>query len=165
MKKALKFMMLMSISLTFIFFTSCENDDDETSNSPVVTLSKATISGIAYANLNLTNDTVPAPDFFEKVPTGTTIVAVIDVEDLITNPEPGVDYGKKQYQTTVQSDGSYTIDVDATSQDIIVTLKFNDFVYEQKVSDTETQRKIFEAADQFITVTKNVNQVSDVYYN
>lgn len=157
-------MLLTGLSLSFLAFASCEKDDDDDSETTQIEISTATISGLVYANLNLTNDTVAAPDYYEKAPAGTQIIAIIDVEDLITNPEPGVNYGQKQFETTVQSDGSYSLEIDANTKAVNVTLKSDDFTYNQVISEDESKRKIFQAAEQYPTVTKNADKIIDIYY-
>ncbi len=164
MKKNIFTIALLSLSVLLIF-TNCDKDDDEVASDPMTT---ATIKGLVEANLNLTNDTNDAglPETqWEIAPAGTKVIAVINSAFLVTNPDPAVTYQFLTYETTVDANGMYTFTVDAITKSANYTLKFDDFEYDQKLSATVVERKVYTVADQAASVVKNETVIQDVIYN
>ncbi len=134
---------------------SCSKDKE---NEPISN-GTATIHGIAYANLDLTNETK------EFVPQGTVIYAEIDTEDLVENPDNSLDYGTKQYSTTVGANGEFTFTVDANNTAVTVSFYGDDFQATQ-ISSEKSETKTFALSKgNSITVYKGIKKYVEVTYS
>lgn len=161
------FPLLVGIMLSFTLFTGCEKDDNDEVKIAEEELGKATIEGIVYANLNLANDTNDFGGYevqYERAPAGTKIVATINGGELVSNPDPYVDYGNYKFDTEVATDGTFSIEVYAASNSANVILRAEDFAYDQQTTDSTTERKVFEANIQSPSVIANMKSISDIYY-
>ena len=87
--------LLIIISFVALIFISCSDDETTIVNG------KATISGIATCQLDLTNSET------EFVPAGTKIIATINTEDLVNSPDANITYPDRIFTTTVGSNGKY----------------------------------------------------------
>ncbi|MFZ6010653.1 MAG: hypothetical protein ACOYXT_09920 [Bacteroidota bacterium] len=139
-------------------FTACDN---ENSVNPPSELGKATITGTVYAELDETD----IGGVLEKVPAGTKIVAVINTKDLVINPTNG-NYAKKYYETTVDANGKYSIQVDAGNKELVVAVIPADFTFDVKTGASTTEKTNFYGsnADDNVTVYKNGTFILDLYY-
>jgi hypothetical protein len=122
--KNLKFL-FGAIAMVLVFLIACE---DEKSN-PVAENGTATISGIAYVNFSELNDTNIIEDWnYEYVPTGTTIYAKLNSEDLVLVPNDYATYADIYIETTVGANGTYSFSVPANSKNFTVEISGNDFL-------------------------------------
>lgn len=159
--------LIVGIMLSFTLFISCEKDDNDEVKITEKELGKATIEGVVYANLNLANDTNDFGSYevqYERAPAGTKIVATINGGELVSNPDPYVDYGNYIFNTEVEGDGTFSIEVHASSHSANVILRAEDFAYEQQTTDSTTERVVFEANIQSPSVIEDMNSISDIYY-
>jgi hypothetical protein len=119
---------LVAASFTF----GCKKDDKTTSDAANGT---ATISGIIKFDSNTANDTgstVTSPmTTYESIPAGVVITASINTKYLVLNPDPSLTYPTKEYRTTVNTDGTYSLTVDANEKSVPVTISVNDFRYDK----------------------------------
>jgi len=132
----------------------------ETVEPVVVTNGNATVTGIARADLDLTQLGL------EYVPEGTIIMAKINLGDLFLNGgNDSTVYGDKIYRTTVGTNGRYTINVEANEFNVDVSIMGEDFEYNQIVNDTVIVRKIYTLATNHTTVIDGMTKVVDLTYN
>lgn len=149
--------------VSFIFmitFSSCKKEEEYVPEE----MPTVTIKGKVKAEL------VDTGTVMEMAPKDTKIIAKIDAEDLVTNPNNNYDYKKITYEGTVNSNGEYSIKIDATEKDVNVTLTPVDFEYDQLVWDnypntTKTERKVYTANPIQVTVFKNTTKIIDITYN
>jgi len=168
MKNLLKLFTLI-VFCSFIQM-SCTKLDDDTSISD---MTKAVIKGYAYANLDATNDTTNYYSiYWEKAPANSKIIARINASDLVQNPNPSLTYGELTYETTVGSDGSYTLEIPAGAKNVDVIIFANDFEYNQKIWDetqiipkTKTVRRVYHLSSEYTTVFKNAVKIVDLYFD
>lgn len=108
-----KVLLSICVIASMLGFQSCDN---ENSVNPEPSLSTATITGTVYANTDRTeagNETVPA---------NTRIVAKINTADLVLNRDHSKAYADKFYETTTNSEGKYSLEVEVGSKELTVTL-------------------------------------------
>lgn len=121
--KSLK-LFLGSIALTAMIFTSCE---DEKTN-PIAENGSATISGIAFVNLDARNDTNTLEDLdYNYVPAGTVLFATFSSENLTLSPNSNVNYEDIIVETTVGGNGVYSFTVPANQVNFSVAITGDDF--------------------------------------
>lgn len=159
MKKIIHFIILLSLFAAVI--TSCKKD--EKSNEPF-TNGSAIINGTAFLNLDLTNDTIGV--LYEKVPTGTTIYAVINSKDLVEFPSNSMDYGDIYFSTQVGANGEFNFTIPANSKAVTVSFSSDDFKADQIQADTTTKTKIFNLPQDIFseTVHNGVTKLTEVYF-
>lgn len=157
MKKTVLSGFILASLFLIAVISGCKKEEATNAPSNVGT---ATITGKVETELDLTNTKV------ENVPVGTKIIAIINSQDLVTNPEPGVTYDNISYETTVGADGKYTFtNIAAANKNVTVHLYPVDFEYNQVQADTTTLRKIFSVNPLSIDVVKGTNKILDIYYN
>lgn len=170
MKKVLLPIAIIALGAV-VTISSCKKEEVE---DPVITY--ATISGMAYANLDETNDTLDNGSFStqnEFATEGTKVIAVVNPMDYTNNPDATVNYEQVTYEAMVGSDGSYSFQVEAYSNDATVTIQFSDFAYDTQVYGLDadnnviktTERNIYTVADQMVSVVANESKVIDVTYS
>jgi hypothetical protein len=161
MKKTLKsFGLLFALTILVL---ACK---DEMSNESFKNGS-ATITGVALVNLDLTNDTMPGPDYilYEYVPQGTRIYARINSEDLVEFPSDGVDYGDIEYDTVVGASGAYSFEVAANISNVTVTFSSDDFIANQIQPDTTVEPRVFYLPEIYtVTVNSGITRISDLTF-
>jgi|GEM_PF-2932259 len=86
---------------------------------------QARIKGKVYAELNLGSSGLEAP------PSGLNILIRVNIRDLVPDPDPEFNYGYKQYVATLDQNGMFSVEVDATYEGITVTVFCDDFYYDQ----------------------------------
>lgn len=155
MKKVFYSLLVLTGIFVAVSLTSCKK---KTTSSPVPIESTATIKGKVQADLDLTNA------LFEKAPSGTRVIAIIDAEDLIDNPDPLISYGSIEYSGTINSEGEYTISVAAGTKPVNVTIICDDFVYTQIISATNSTRKVYSGPTSGTTVYKDQIKWADLNY-
>ena len=156
------FLLLGLAVAAVVYLSSCKDDltNDSFENG------SATITGVAYANLDLTNDTVNGFEIdYEFAPAGTRLYAIINSEDLTQNSSAGVNYGDIIYETEVNGNGQYSITVAANAKTVTVVLTADDFSANQIQSVTETESVTFElGGDDSATVINNMTKIVDLYF-
>lgn len=158
MKKLLHFFIVLFLASAV--FTSCKKDDK--SNEPFVNGS-ATINGIAFINLDYTNDTIGA--IYEKVPSGTTIYAKINSEDLVEFPSYNVNYQDIYYSTQVGNGGEFSFTIPANTKDVTVSFSSDDFKATQILADTTEKTEVFYLPDGYTeSVHNGVTKFIEVYF-
>jgi hypothetical protein len=163
MKTTKNFLILIAfIALTFV--TSCTKCEDDPEPAA---MSSAIITGIVYANLDLTNDT-NAFGFYElhweKVPVGTKLFARINSEDLDPTPDFNTQYQDILFETAVQTGGAYNMSVYAGVGDVTVLIKGQEFLYNQKINDSTLEERTFGLLDTQVSVIKNITRTEDLYF-
>jgi len=132
----------------------------ETVEPVVVTNGNATVTGIARADLDLTQLGL------EYVPEGTIIMAKINLGDLVLHDDnDSTLYGDKIYKTTVGTNGRYTINVEANELSVDVSIMGEDFEFNQTVNDSLIVRKIYTLATNHTSVIDGMTKVVDLTYN
>jgi len=138
----LKFTLVAAVTVTIS--TACENIDNPDPIPAIDSTKTATIQGTAYANLDETNDTTGVPEQDnERAPQGTTVKVVLDVEDLIPNPTPGVNYSSKTYTTTVDANGNFSVEVEAADAAINVELYMGSFNATRTLGGGGTEQALY----------------------
>lgn len=162
----LKFTLVAAVIVTFTF--ACENISNPEPVQAIDSTKTATIQGTAYANLDETNDTTAVvEEDYERAPQGTGVKVVIDTQDLVANPTPGVTYGKQTYETTVDASGNFSVEVQAVDDAINVELYMDSFTASQTQPDSSTSQRTY-SPQQFpytVSVVANLNSFNDVIYN
>jgi hypothetical protein len=147
-----------------IIISSCTKLEDEPAAAD---MSTATIKGTALANLDLSNDTNQFGGFeikYEKVPTGTRIIARINSADLDPTPDFTMEYQDITFETQVGNAGAYELSVYAGVGNVNVFITGEDFMYQQKINDSTYENRVFRFADQNVSVLKNISIIQDFYY-
>jgi len=149
---------LLSIcAIAALAMMSCKKTESGTPAEP----GTATIKGVIKAPLNLGNDTTANGTFIngynnEFAPEGTQIIAIVDSEDLQSNPQNGFTYEKLKFTTAVGANGEFSFnDIPAYSTSISVELRFTDFAMEQSQynpSSNPPVEKIFTLSNKTVQV-------------
>lgn len=108
-----------------IFATACKKEEQTPREAGA-----ATVKGMVEVNSNLANDTLSDGSYdlkMETVPAGTKLTFIIDGADLDANPDPTYDYKDQLYNTSVKSDGSYSVSLPAYETPINAEVQFDDF--------------------------------------
>ena len=161
----LKFTLVAAVAI--ISTSACENISNPEPIAAIDSTRTATIQGTAYANLDETNDTTGVLEQdYELAPQGTTVKVVINTEDLIANPTPGVNYQSQTYNTTVDASGSFSLEVSAADDAINAELYLGSFSATLTEADSSTVQKTFMPV-QFpynVTVVAGLPAFNDVTY-
>lgn len=140
--------------------TSCKKEEPAAVKPPT-----GKINGVAYANLDLTNDTSFTIETREFAPSGTKVIAQVDQKDYTSNPAPGVTYEKIVYEATIGNGGAYSFDtIKVYGKEVNVKLFFSDFAYDRKTSSTKTERIVYSEPEQTVVLVANRTKVVDVTY-
>ncbi len=145
---------LFIFSLMVLGLVSCTKEEDAIE----VVNGSAKVTGFVEADLDLTTSGL------EFAPAGTKIIAIINTEDLIANPDPNVNYPNKTYTTTVGANGIYTLNIDANAKNVNVTIVANDFEYNRILNDTTIERKIYHCNGTTTSVIDQSNKIIDLNY-
>ena len=126
--------------------------------SPVVvkTDQTATIKGKMQADLNLFTSGM------ENAPSGTKVIFQIEKIDL-NSQAPSGEY--LLYETTLNGSGEYTIDLPTNANGVSVAIMPNDFVYNQVQWDETTERTVFSAGQQNVTIVYGETEILDFNYS
>ena len=155
MKKVFYSLLVLTGIFVAVSFTGCKK---KTTSSSEPISSTAVIKGKVQAQLDLTNTVA------ENAPAGTRVIAIINAQDLIENPQPGVTYGNIEYSGTLNSDGEYSITVAAGTKPVNVTIKCDDFVYTTILTATSSQRNVYSGPSSATTVYKDQIKWVDMSY-
>jgi len=150
-------MKFFTLLLVVLITSSCTKENVD---PVVVTNGNATITGIARADLDLTQLGL------EYAPKGTIIFAKINLGDLVLKEDDDSTlYCDRIYQTTVGVNGRYTVNVEANELNVDVSIMGEDFEYNQIVNDTLIIRKIYTLATNHTIVIDGMTKVVDLTYN
>ncbi|MBL7892170.1 MAG: hypothetical protein JNL63_06040 [Bacteroidia bacterium] len=151
-------LIIVLISAT-MWTSGCKKKEETTSGGSAEALSSSVIKGKVYADLN----TTIAGN--EDVTSLCTIIAKVSTADLYT-PSPAVPRDRF-YSTSVKSDGTYSISVEAGAKPVSVTVYPQDFETDQIISTgpTTTQRKIYTKSSFSVTSIQGGVKIIDITYN
>jgi len=151
--KAIKILLSLAV-VAGIMMTSCKKTDDA---EPAV-IKKATVTGLAYADLDLTEAGI------EYAPAGTKIIAWVSTEDLYLEADPTATYPKKYYETTVGGDGKYSFSIEVGNNPVKVTVAPGDFWYNQKIAADEYKEKAYTMGAVSINVFQGQTKILDISF-
>lgn len=161
-----KISFLLSALIGILLFVACDKDD--VSSPTTVDLTKtATLSGIVKANLDAANDTT-ANGFYalkmENAPSGTKLIIKVSLADYVLNPQGN--YGFKLYETTIGSNGEYSVDIPTTEKGVDMVVIPGEFVYDQKQdNDGMKIRKAFKSPEFYVNkVIVGETRINDFSY-
>ena len=131
-------LILSVLFVALLSFVSCEKDEDtESAGAP-----KATVKGIVYADLDLTNSN------YEFAPKGTKVFFRIDASQLGCASVDGYDYPTNQYVATVGDGGQYSVSLPSSCKnEVVVSIQADQFMAEQTISADTYSSKVFVASE------------------
>jgi hypothetical protein len=138
-------------------FVSCEDDE----SNATFENGSATISGIAYANIDLTNTGTGPRGALEYVPSGTTLYAKFSSKNLVLEASQA-EYADLILETTVGANGEYSFTVPANEKPFSVTIYGDEFFANLTISASVTFEDRFYLSP--ITVTNVFNGANLVRY-
>ena len=149
---------------TAITFNSCEKIEE---GSPVTvnTSKTATISGMVHADLmfdervykeSIEGTSFGYEDTAEYAPEGTEIHFHVKKQDFNPDVEDGSD--EFRYSTTVNANGTYSIDIPTTEEGLNVDISFDDFEYNYQYWEVDN----YEVP--FIVVPDTATGISDTVF-
>lgn len=129
----------------------------------------ANITGYVYAQLNLVND-LNGDGTYEYAPSGTKIFVTVANNQYVYDAQ-----GYAVYETTVGSDGRYSLDVPADINGVNVEVSLVDFEYNQTqaIYDADagefvadgTERKVYTVNPWNPNLSVGNVKIHDFYYN
>lgn len=149
------------IALSAVAFFSCNKKVDNPAPINLVDTTKtATITGIAYAELNTSNSER------EKVPAGTKIKVVVDSKQYASTVLNGYTYQLLTYTTTVGSDGTYSVKVPALNKEVTVSIVGDQFVANRQtnVNNTNPVRTVYSVDSPSIGIRADLTYNLDLQY-
>ncbi len=152
-----KVFFILTIALySLISFTGCDKTESVDPGTPP----NATIKGIVYANLDLSE---AGPEY---APVGTKLFFRINAKDLMLSPDANAKYETLMYSTTVGANGMYSISLpSANHAKVEVTIEANDFRYEQKQADDSKEDKVFVMSEVKVNTLANQEHIQDLSFN
>lgn len=167
--KQLIFLSMIAVGLIFINI-GC--DKDEVPELTERNIPQAVIKGKVFANLNVSSGF----SGYESAPSGTKIMAQVWTGDLMPGVEEGEEDGfvhtYKNYETTVDGSGEYSISVDATTDGLTVRVICDDFEYDQiqgihPIDSTQLApiRRVYRVSDFEVAVVAGKTSIRDIYYS
>ncbi len=151
MKKFSIFVFLVAICL---IITSCEKDEESTPTP----MDKATVTGFVYADLDLTDAGA------EFAPAGTKITLWVNTQDYVLDPIAGTTYPRRYFETTVNDQGKYSINVDVGNKPVTVNIEPGDFWYNQQINDTVTDIKKYSCTPTTVNVISGQTKIHDINF-
>lgn len=125
----------------------------------------AKIIGKAFADLDLTAAGL------ETVPANTRVTARINVkslEEYISHSAPGgilnFSYENVNADTLIDASGNYEIIIPASLNGLEVIINADDFAYDQQISPTQTQRKIYTLIPDTLNVISGCTKINDLIF-
>ena len=151
---------ILGLLITMFLITSSCKDD---LTNEAFQNGTATIQGIAYANLDLSNDLTGVE--WEYVPSGTHIYAIIDSKDLVQNPSSNVSYGDIIYEAVVGENGSFTFTIEANIDSVPVEFESDEFTHNEIQVDQSTETEIYYLPDGYSeSVRGGVIRYTEIYF-
>lgn len=166
----MKTRMLSIFSIAMIGLISCKKTEAVTPADA----GSATIEGVAYAPLDLGNDTTASGVFVsglnnEYVPAGTQITAIIDSYDLQANPDNSFNYQLLKFTAVVGNNGVFSFTgLPTYSEEIDVELRFNDFTSTQNQfdpSNNPAEEKIFTLSSKYASIYDGAIVIKEYNYS
>ncbi len=164
--KRKNYLVFFLASLLF-FGMSCKKDEI----APLTerNIPQAIIKGKIFADLDVRGD---SPGY-ENGPSGVKIIARIYAPDLAGGvEEERIPETYVLYETTTSGTGDYSLEVDANTEGLLVTLIADDFTYNQiqgihPIDSVQIApiRRVYSALDQSVSVIAGGTSVRDFYYN
>lgn len=160
--------LLLGLLAGLLFFGyGCKKDEiaPETSRN----VPKATISGTLWADLDVGSDALG----YESVPSGIKVIARVWAPDLATGiNNDRIPQTYLLFEGQTNGSGEYSIDVDASTQGMNVTLFPDDFLYDQKqglhpIDSTVLPpiRRVYSAGTHVVSVIAGGNTIRDIAYS
>jgi hypothetical protein len=144
----------------FIFTTSCKKIVEPTALNVIENAGTATISGIAYADLD---DQDAEPEF---APTGTKVTVAIDQNDFPGASTYNNNPNMLLYTTTVGANGAWTITVKAPKTPINAMVILDPFrATYTDFSGDDTDDLIWSTSDETVAVWEGNTSLVDFWYN
>lgn len=156
---SIKTALVITLLSATIWTSGCKKKDETTSSGgSAEALSSSTIKGKVWADLNTTSTG-------NEALTSGTIIAKVSTADLYT-PSPTVPRDRF-YSTSVKSDGTYSISVEAGAKPVSVTVYPQDFETDQIISTSPitTQRKVYTSSSFSVTSIQGGVKIIDITYN
>jgi len=131
----MKKILLFAMGLVVLIYVGCKKKTIETTP-----LGTATVTGHVFANLDLTNDTNSSGNWeYGTTPdpvAGMRVFAVVNYYYLDQTPNGGTnDYKTKTFETLTDANGQYTLSLPAGEKNYTVTIQFQSFEADQKLSN------------------------------
>lgn len=144
----------------FVFTTSCKKIENPAPLNVIENAGTATISGIAYADLD-DQDAEP-----EYAPTGTKVTVAIDQNDFPGASTYGNNPNLLLYTTTVGANGAFSLTVKAPKTPIAATVVLDPFraTYTDG-GGNDTDDLIWSTGDQQVAVWEGNTSLVDFWYN
>lgn len=144
----------------FIFTTSCKKIVEPTALNVIENAGSATISGIAYADLD---DQDAEPEF---APTGTKVTVAIDQNDFPGASTYNNNPNLLLYTTTVGANGAWSVTVKAPKTPIAATIILDPFrATYTDFGGNDTDDLIWSTGDQSVAVWEGNTSLVDFWYN
>lgn len=143
-------------AFAMVAMSACQNENSVNPRPTDEIIGKVTVSGIVKAELN--NNTAG----LEKAPTGLKVVAEVYTRDLVLNATSG-NYPYKYFQGTVDSNGAYSIEVEAGPYGNDITLYFPDFRADV-ITASNPISTLFQGSDRSVYLVKGRNEILDYNY-
>ncbi len=130
-----KVFFISAMILASVFtLVSCGKEEEKKPGTPP----RATIKGIVYADLDLTNTDL------EFAPEGTKLFFRVEAKDLMLSPDANVDYETLVYTATVGNKGEYSISLpSANHQAVTVKISGNEFRVEQELEGEDEMTRFY----------------------
>lgn len=144
--------------LSIIVFASCESVENPAPINSIDTTRTATIRGIVRADL----DTDEAG--FESAPAGTKIFIDIDSRDYATSTTGG-NYQQLLFETTVDANGEFEIEVPALARFITANIRGENFVTDQRQGGGNTERRLYNDAEGGVNFIENETYFVNLTYD
>ena len=135
--KTLSILLKVNLAAIIIaaFTFGCENVTNPEPINAIDTTKTATITGAAFADLDLNE---PGN---EPAPSGVKVKVILDSGDFVGNFNPGVKYQKLTYTTTLNASGKYSFEVPALDEPVSAQIFIDSFTEGQvQLDDTEIER-------------------------
>lgn len=144
-------------SVLLLGFTSCKKEEEKKAAAAVSYSGEATISGVAKAELDITNANT------EYAPVGTIILLEYSEEDLVLNPT-ATTYEIKTVSTTVGGNGYYSATVPTNGKPVDVTVAPQDFEYDQVTGPGTSTRVVYTTGSTNTSVINGSHKILDFNY-
>lgn len=145
----------------FVFTTSCKKIEAPTAVNVIESAGTATISGIAYADMD---DTDPEDEF---APSGTKLLITVDQNQFPGASTYANNDNKLMYTATVGAAGAWSVTVKAPKTAITAVVWPQDFRsnYEDFAGDTQSAEFYYDGASFNVTVVDGSAPIQDFWYD
>jgi hypothetical protein len=145
----------------FVFTTSCKKIEEPTAVNVIESAGTATISGIAYADLD---DTDPEDEF---APSGTKLLITVNQNQFPGATTYANNGNKLMYTATVGAQGAWSVTVKAPKTAITAVVWPQDFRedYKDANDDTQSAEFYYDGASFNVTVVDGSAPIQDFKYD